>query len=189
MKMQDLLLATTLLFGAQMSFAATQVTMKTSMGDIQIELDDEKAPISTKNFVQYVKTGFYKGTIFHRVIPGFMIQGGGFTADMQQKETNAPIKNEAKNGLKNTRGTIAMARTGVVDSATSQFFINLVDNSMLDHGARDYGYAVFGKVSKGMDIVDQIAKVPTRNYGMHQNVPVNPVKITSVTIKAPVVKN
>lgn len=182
MKMQHLILATTLLLGTQMSLAATQVTMKTSMGDIQIELDDEKAPISTKNFVQYVKTGFYKGTIFHRVIPGFMIQGGGFTADMQQKETNAPIKNEAKNGLKNTRGTIAMARTGVVDSATSQFFINLVDNGMLDHGARDYGYAVFGKVTKGMDIVDKIAKQPTISKGMHANVPAQTIIIRDVKV-------
>lgn len=182
MKMQHALLATTLLLGAQMSLAATQVTMKTSMGDIQIELDDEKAPISTKNFVQYVKTGFYKGTIFHRVIPGFMIQGGGFTADMAQKETNPPIKNEAKNGLKNARGTIAMARTGVVDSATSQFFINLVDNNMLDHGARDYGYAVFGKVTKGMDIVDKIAKQPTTRKGLHANVPAQTITIRDVKV-------
>ena len=182
MKMQHALLATTLLLGAQMSLAATQVTMKTSMGDIQIELDDEKAPISTKNFVQYVKTGFYKGTIFHRVIPGFMIQGGGFTADMTQKETNPPIKNEAKNGLKNARGTIAMARTGVVDSATSQFFINLVNNNMLDHGARDYGYAVFGKVTKGMDIVDKIAKQPTTRKGMHANVPAQTITIRDVKV-------
>ncbi|MCP5774201.1 peptidylprolyl isomerase, partial [Klebsiella pneumoniae] len=129
-------------------------------------------------------------TIFHRVIPGFMVQGGGFDVNMQEKaNTQAPIKNESSNGLQNKRGTLAMARTNQPDSARAQFFVNLVDNDFLDRSARNAGYAVFGKVTKGMDIVDQIAKVPTRNYGMHQNVPVNPVKITSVTIKAPVVKN
>lgn len=182
MKIQNIALISALMFGAQLSMATTQVTMKTSMGDIQIELDDVKAPISTKNFVQYAQSGFYKGTIFHRVIPGFMVQGGGFTADLQQKPTKAPIKNEAKNGLKNTRGTIAMARTGVVDSATSQFFINLVDNPALDHGSRDYGYAVFGKVTKGMDIVDKIAKQPTTRKGVYSDVPAQSIIIRDVKV-------
>ncbi len=173
------------------SFAAnTIIEMKTSSGNIEIELFNDKAPISAKNFESYVKSNFYKDTIFHRVIPGFMVQGGGFDVNMQEKaNTQAPIKNESSNGLQNKRGTLAMARTNQPDSARAQFFVNLVDNDFLDRSARNAGYAVFGKVTKGMDIVDQIAKVPTRNYGMHQNVPVNPVKITSVTIKAPVVKN
>jgi len=137
------------------------VIIKTSKGDIKIELDKENAPISVDNFLTYVEDGFYDGTIFHRVINNFMVQGGGFTADMQQKSTNPQIKNEADNGLKNERGTIAMARTGVVDSATSQFFINHADNTFLDHGIKDYGYAVFGKVVDGMDVVDAIAVVQT----------------------------
>ena len=137
------------------------VIIKTSKGDIKIELDKENAPISVDNFTAYVEDSFYDGTIFHRVINNFMVQGGGFTADMQQKPTNAPIKNEAENGLKNERGTIAMARTGVVDSATSQFFINHVDNTFLDHSIKDFGYAVFGKVVDGMDVVDAIAVVQT----------------------------
>ena len=182
MKMQHLLLATTLLFGAQMSLAATQVTMKTSMGDIQIELDDEKAPISTKNFVQYVKTGFYKGTIFHRVIPGFMIQGGGMDANMIEKATKSPIINEANNGLKNARGTLAMARTSDPNSATSQFFINVADNSFLNRSAMDAGYAVFGKVVEGMDVVDAIKGVRTGNRGYHADVPLENVVIESAKI-------
>nr|WP_084517196.1 peptidylprolyl isomerase [Desulfatiglans anilini] len=155
------------------------VVLKTSLGDIQIELFPEQAPISVQNFLTYVKTGFYNGTIFHRVIPGFMIQGGGMTPKMQEKPARPPIKNEADNGLKNTRGTLAMARTQIKDSATAQFFINLVDNDFLDHGERDFGYAVFGKVVEGMDVVDKIAAVPTGSSGMHQDVPLKPVLIES----------
>ena len=136
-----------------------------------------------ENFLQYAADGHYDGTIFHRVIKGFMVQGGGFTADMEQKQTRAPIKNEANNGLSNERGTLAMARTMVVDSATSQFFINLKDNDFLDHGTRDFGYAVFGRVAAGMDVVDAIAAVPTGNRGGHQDVPVEAVTITGVTIE------
>lgn len=137
------------------------VIIKTSKGDIKVELDRENAPISVDNFLSYVEDGYYDGTIFHRVIDNFMVQGGGFTADMQQKPTKAPIKNEADNGLKNDRGTIAMARTGVVDSATSQFFINHVNNDFLNHGKRDFGYAVFGTVVEGIEVVDAIAEVST----------------------------
>jgi len=153
--------------------------MSTSLGDITIELDAENAPITVENFLAYVDEGFYDGTIFHRVIPGFVLQGGGFTADMQQKSTHDPIKNEADNGLKNERGTLSMARTPEVDSATSQFFVNLVDNAFLDHGTRDFGYAVFARVTEGMDVVDKIATVETGNHGMHQGVPLDPVVITS----------
>ncbi len=159
--------------------------METSKGTILLELDDEKAPETVKNFVSYITSGHYDGTIFHRVIDGFMIQGGGFTKDMNQKATQAPIRNEAANGLKNKRGTIAMARTMVVDSATSQFFINLVDNDFLDFTApttQGYGYAVFGKVVEGMDVVDAIAKVKTGYHGPHQNVPEEAVVITRVTV-------
>ena len=168
------------------------VILETTKGTIELELDAEKAPISTANFIDYVKSGQYDGTIFHRVIPDFMIQGGGFTPDMSQKSVKAAIKNEATNGLKNLRGTIAMARTGVVDSATCQFFINVKDNTFLNHtntSPQGYGYAVFGKVTKGMDVVDKITKVPTANFGMHQNVPQQAVKIVSVSIKPAVVKN
>ena len=160
-----------------------KVTIETSMGTITAELDDAKAPVTVANFVEYAKAGHYDGTIFHRVIDGFMIQGGGFTKDMNQKETRAPIKNEAANGLKNKRGTLAMARTMVVDSATSQFFINLVDNDFLDHRGPDprtFGYAVFGKVTDGMEVVDRIAKVKTGFSGPHQNVPEEPVVIRKV---------
>ncbi|MNY09933.1 Peptidyl-prolyl cis-trans isomerase A precursor [compost metagenome] len=153
--------------------------LTTSLGEVEIELNEEKAPISVKNFLSYVDSGFYNGVQFHRVIPGFMIQTGGFTADMAQKDPQAPIKNEADNGLHNVRGTLAMARTQVRDSATSQFFINHKDNAFLDHGGRDFGYAVFGKVVRGMDVVDQISGVPTGNRGMHQNVPLQPVLILS----------
>ena len=164
---------------------APTVVIKTSMGEIKVELYPDKAPITVKNFLDYVDAKFYDGTIFHRVIPGFMNQGGGFTADMQQKPTRAPIKNEAGNGLKNTVGTVAMARTGVVDSATAQFFINTADNAFLDH--RDetpagFGYAVFGKVVNGMDVVKKIAAVPTANKGGLQNVPVTAVVIESVRV-------
>ncbi|MEW6145427.1 MAG: peptidylprolyl isomerase [Thermodesulfobacteriota bacterium] len=158
------------------------VIMSTSKGDIKIELFKDKAPITVENFLSYVNDGFYNGTIFHRVIPNFMIQGGGFTPDFSQKPTKPPIKNEAKNGLKNERGTLAMARTQVIDSATSQFFINLVDNSFLDNGARDYGYAVFGKVIDGMDVVDEIAAVNTGTRGMYGDVPQEDVVITSVKV-------
>ena len=157
------------------------ITISTNHGDIVIELFEETAPVSCENFRQYVNDGFFDGTIFHRVIPNFMIQGGGFTPDMSQKETRDPIKNEADNGEKNLRGTLAMARTQVVDSATAQFFINLRDNNFLDHGGRDFGYAVFGKVTAGMDIVDAIAAVPTGNNAGHSDVPVDAVIIESAT--------
>jgi peptidyl-prolyl cis-trans isomerase A (cyclophilin A) len=160
------------------------VTLTTSLGVIEVEVDTEKAPISAKNFLQYVDDGFFDGTIFHRVIPGFMIQGGGFSEDMGQKATRAAIKNEAENGLKNARGTLAMARTNVVDSATAQFFINLSDNDFLNHaGASNFGYAVFGRVTSGMDVVDKIAGVPTGTKGPHQNVPTTPVIIESAKRK------
>lgn len=154
-----------------------KVLMTTSLGEIEIELEAQKAPVSVENFLGYVDRGYYNNTQFHRVIPNFMIQGGGFDANMQQKQTEAPIKNEADNGLRNLRGTLAMARTQVRDSATSQFFINHKDNAFLDHGARDFGYAVFGKVTRGMDVVDKIAQVPTGNRAGHQNVPQQPVLI------------
>jgi peptidyl-prolyl cis-trans isomerase A (cyclophilin A)/peptidyl-prolyl cis-trans isomerase B (cyclophilin B) len=163
-----------------------KATIETDLGAIELELDEKKAPVTVKNFVDYAKSGHYNDTIFHRVIDGFMIQGGGFTADMNQKSTKEPIRNEAMNGLKNARGTIAMARTMVVDSATSQFFINLVDNSFLDFRnptAQGFGYAVFGKVTKGMETVDKIAKVQTGSRGMHQDVPVKPVVIKKITVE------
>jgi peptidyl-prolyl cis-trans isomerase A (cyclophilin A) len=172
------LCATAMLFaGNLMAGPAPHVVLTTSFGDVEIELNQDKAPVSSQNFLKYVDNSFYNNTIFHRVIPGFMVQGGGFTAQMQQKTTNDPIKNEADNGLHNVRGTVAMARTSDVNSATSQFFINVVDNAMLDHGARDYGYAVFGKVVKGMDVVDQIVNVQTNTKGGMQNVPVDPIFI------------
>ncbi len=155
------------------------VVFSTNYGDIKLEMMPEEAPLTVENFLQYVDDGFFDGTIFHRVIPGFVIQGGGFTAEMEQKATRDPIKNEADNGVKNLRGTLSMARTQVVDSATSQFFINLVDNAFLDNGERDFGYAVFAKVVDGMDVVDKIAAVQTSDYGMHQNVPVEPVIVNS----------
>jgi len=158
------------------------ITIKTNHGDIGVELFEEKAPISCENFRQYITDGHYAGTIFHRVIANFMIQGGGMDENMSSKATREPIKNEADNGEANVRGTLAMARTNVVDSATSQFFINLGDNDFLNHGGRDFGYAVFGKVSTGMDVVDAIAGVPTGNRGGHQDVPVENVEIIEVTI-------
>ena len=157
------------------------ITISTSHGDIVVELFEESAPVSCENFRQYVTDGFFTDTIFHRVIPNFMIQGGGFTADMSQKATRDPIKNEAENGEKNLRGTLAMARTQVVDSATAQFFINLRDNAFLDHSGRDFGYAVFGKVVEGLDVIDAIAAVPTGNKAGHSDVPADPVTITSVS--------
>jgi len=158
------------------------VTFHTNHGDIVIKTFDDKAPETVKNFLDYCREGFYNNTIFHRVINGFMIQGGGFTEQMQQKKPNPPIKNEADNGLRNTRGTIAMARTADKDSATSQFFINVADNAFLDHGQRDFGYAVFGKVVKGMDVADKISQVPTHDVGPYQNVPSKPVVILSAKV-------
>ena len=159
------------------------IVMETSMGTMKIELFEDKAPITCENFLNYVRDGFYDGTIFHRVIPGFVLQGGGMTETMREKQTGEPIKNEADNGLKNLRGTLSMARTQAVDSATSQFFINLRDNAFLDHGARDFGYAVFARLTEGEDVMDAIAAVPTGNHGYHQDVPREPVIITRVTIE------
>ena len=158
----------------------SQVEIQTSKGNIVIELDREKAPVSVKNFLTYAQATLYDGTIFHRVIPVFMIQGGGFDAGMSGRTTIAPIKNEADNGLLNSRGTLSMARTQVVASATTQFFINVADNAFLDHGDRDFGYAVFAKVVEGMDVVDKIVAVQTADQGGHQNVPVEPVVVTAV---------
>jgi peptidyl-prolyl cis-trans isomerase A (cyclophilin A)/peptidyl-prolyl cis-trans isomerase B (cyclophilin B) len=152
----------------------------TSHGDIVVELFEESAPVSCANFRQYAADGFFDDTVFHRVIPNFMIQGGGMPADLSRKETRPPIRNEAKNGEKNLRGTLAMARTSEVDSATSQFFINLSDNAFLDHSSRDFGYAVFGRVAEGMDVVDAIAQVPTARKAGHGDVPVDPVTINQV---------
>jgi peptidyl-prolyl cis-trans isomerase A (cyclophilin A) len=163
------------------------VTLSTSMGSIRIELNADKAPISTQNFLDYVSDGYFDGLIFHRVIPGFMIQGGGFDVKMNQKKCKAPIKNEATNGLKNKLGSIAMARTNVVDSATAQFFINAKDNDFLDHrstSADAFGYAVFGQVIEGLEVVQKIEKVPTASRGGHQDVPVEAVVIHSVKLDA-----
>lgn len=161
------------------------IQMETTQGEIILELDRAKAPISVENFIAYAQDGHYDGTIFHRVIKGFMIQGGGLTPEMEQKPTREPIKNEAGNGLKNKTGTIAMARTAEVDSATAQFFINTEDNKSLDHGGLNpavFGYAVFGKVVDGMDIVYTIEQVPTGARAGHQDVPLEPVVITRVTV-------
>ena len=175
------LLASALIVSAAM--ATPTVEIQTTQGPIVVELNEQKAPITVKNFLQYVGDGFYNTTIFHRVIDGFMIQGGGFTKEMSEKPTGGTIANEAKNGLSNQRGTIAMARRADPDSATSQFFINHRDNSgQLDYPRNGGGYAVFGKVVAGLDVVDKIAKVPTGNRGMHQNVPTEPVVILSVKI-------
>lgn len=163
----------------------SRVLLNTSHGDITLELDEVKAPVSSENFLKYVDAGFFDGTIFHRVIPGFMIQGGGFTPEMQQKQTEQPIANEADNGLKNERGTIAMARTSDPHSASSQFFINLQDNDFLNHKAKTaqgWGYAVFGKVIAGMDVVDAIAGVATGTCGPHSDVPREPVIMERVTV-------
>ena len=160
------------------------VVIKTSKGEIEAVLYRDKAPITVDNFLKYVEDGFYSGTIFHRVIAGFMIQGGGFNRYYTQRPTRPPIKNEAANGLKNERGTLAMARTSDVDSATSQFFINVVDNVPLNHGVRDYGYAVFGRVTKGMDVVDAISNVPTGAQGpFSSDCPRSPVIIESIRLK------
>lgn len=160
-----------------------QVMMETSLGNVKLELYEKEAPISVRNFLDYAGSGFYKGTIFHRVIPGFMIQGGGFTTEFKQKPTKAPIRNEAANGLKNKRGTLAMARTGAPDSATSQFFINVADNDMLNRPNPDgYGYTVFGKVVEGLDVVDRIKAVKTGFYRGFQDVPVEQVVIKSMKV-------
>ena len=159
------------------------IVFETNLGNFEIELNKEAAPISTENFLSYVNDGFYDGLIFHRVIEGFMVQGGGFDKDMNEKDTKDPIKNEADNGLKNEKYTIAMARTNVVDSATSQFFINTAENVFLNNGARDFGYAVFGKVISGTDTIDKIEAVPTTSEDMFQDVPANPVIITKVYVK------
>ena len=184
-------LAVTLCLGAVLALAGQAqaadpdpaVKLETSMGDIIVRLDSRKAPISTANFVQYVKSGFYDGTVFHRVIKNFMIQGGGMGADMKQKPSRASIRNEADNGLKNKKYTIAMARTGNPNSATSQFFINVKDNDNLNAPQPDgHGYTVFGKVVSGTEVVDKIKAVATGNKGMHQNVPATPVTITTATL-------
>ncbi len=156
------------------------IKFQTSLGDFTVELFTDAAPVSAANFLQYVDDGHFDGTIFHRVIPGFMIQGGGFTADMKQKPTRKPIENEAANGVKNLRGSLSMARTSEVNSASSQFFVNLVDNAFLDHqGPRNYGYAVFGRVAAGLDVIDAIAAVETGRKGGHDDVPSEPVVVTS----------
>jgi cyclophilin family peptidyl-prolyl cis-trans isomerase len=163
--------------------AAPSVEMQTSLGRMVVELDAEKAPVTVDNFLKYVKDGYYDGTIFHRVIDGFMIQGGGFTASMAEKRAGQPIRNEAKNGLKNRRGTIAMARRAEPHSAAAQFFINQQDNAALDFPGHDgWGYAVFGRLTEGIEVLDKIAKAPTGSRGMHQNVPVEPVVIESIRI-------
>lgn len=162
------------------------VVIETNLGSMTAELDQANAPLSVANFLAYVESGHYSGTVFHRVIQTFMIQGGGFTADMTQKPVNPPVKNEARNGLSNDKYTIAMARTNVVDSGTSQFFINTADNAALNNKGitpADYGYAVFGRVTQGMDVVDKIAAVAVGNRGPFQNVPNTPVEILSITVK------
>jgi cyclophilin family peptidyl-prolyl cis-trans isomerase len=167
----------------QMQTSSKIVKLETSMGDIFIELNEETAPVTVKNSLKYAEEGFYDGTIFHRVIPNFMIQAGGFTADMQEKKTYEPIINEANNGLKNNRGTVAMARTSEPNSATSQFFINHKDNDFLNYAGRDKpGYAVFGRTIEGMDVVDAIAAVKTTRKGQHSDVPVEPVVIKSARV-------
>ena len=162
------------------------VTVKTSLGDFKVELFEKEAPATVRNFLDYVKSGFYRGTIFHRVIPGFMIQGGGLDKNLNQKAGNPPVRNEAANGLSNRRGTLAMARTNVVDSATSQFFVNLVDNGFLDFKAptpQHYGYCVFGRVTEGMEVVDKIAAVPTATRYPHRDVPTETVEILDVVVE------
>ncbi|MES2717264.1 MAG: peptidylprolyl isomerase [Pseudomonadota bacterium] len=181
--MQHLVLAVLLAgtLATPLAANAQKVKLSTSMGDIVVELDAQKAPKSVANFVQYVKAGHYNSTVFHRVIESFMVQGGGMTADLSEKPTRAPIPLEAGNGLSNLRGTLAMARTNVPDSATAQFFINVVDNPRLDSAGG--GYAVFGKVVDGMDVVDKIRAVPTGNKGQYQNVPTTPVVIKQATLQ------
>lgn len=183
--MRTAALSLALLLGAiaaQSQAETHRVSMQTSQGEIRLELDAAKAPLTVANFLAYVDAGFYDGTVFHRVIPDFMIQGGGFTADMTQKPTEEPVQNEARNGLQNLRGSIAMARTPNPHSATAQFFINLKHNDFLDAPGQDgWGYAVFGRVTEGMDVVDAIAGVETGRRGGHRDVPLQPVVIESVT--------
>jgi peptidyl-prolyl cis-trans isomerase A (cyclophilin A) len=155
------------------------VTFETSHGAFTVELFPKEAPITVENFLRYVDDGHFDGTIFHRIVPGFVIQGGGLTVDFDNKRTRAPISNEASNGLKNTRGSLSMARTSDINSATSQFFVNLSDNAFLDHGPRDYGYAVFGRVSSGMDVIDRIAQVSTGRRKGHQDAPLEDVVIVA----------
>ena len=181
-----LILIATLVDGTGATSQRPQVTMETSVGKIVLELYPDKAPKTVDNFLGYVKSGHYNGTIFHRVIPNFMIQGGGFTTDMRQKPSGQPIDNEADNGLKNTRGSIAMARTQEPHSATSQFFINTVDNDYLNYKSKDvsgWGYAVFGRVIEGMVVVDSISEVKTGTKGMFRNVPVEPIVIDKMTVR------
>jgi peptidyl-prolyl cis-trans isomerase A (cyclophilin A)/peptidyl-prolyl cis-trans isomerase B (cyclophilin B) len=156
------------------------IKFETSHGTFTVEVDERSAPISAKNSLRYVDEGFYDGTIFHRVIPGFMIQGGGFTAEMEHKQGHAPIRNEAANGLRNQRGTLAMARTNDLHSATSQFFVNVVDNAFLDHRPGNFGYAVFGRIAGGIDVIDKIAATKTGRVGGHGDVPLEPVVVTLV---------
>ncbi len=185
------LAAAVLLAGAAHGADAPRVKLVTSMGEVVIELAPDKAPATVENFLAYVKDGFYDGTVFHRVIDGFMIQGGGFGPDFERKTTRAPIRNEADNGLKNDNGTVAMARTSDPHSATAQFFINVKDNDFLNHTApnpRGWGYAVFGRVVKGMDVVERIKKVPTGNRGAYRDVPRQPVVIESATVVATTAK-
>jgi peptidyl-prolyl cis-trans isomerase A (cyclophilin A) len=184
-KIVGLLFVLVLCFTANTVWAKnTVVVLETNMGNIEIELFDTHAPLGTVNFLNYVDSGFYKGAIFHRVIPGFMLQGGGFDKNMNKKKTKQPIKNEAKNGKKNLRGTLSYARTQDKNSATSQFFVNLVDNAFLDYkNDRKYGYAVFGKVIKGMKVVDSIAKVKTGRVKMYNDVPQKPVIIIKAVRK------
>jgi cyclophilin family peptidyl-prolyl cis-trans isomerase len=190
--MRTLVAAFALLASFAAAAADPQVEIKTSLGDIVVELDPARAPLTVENFLQYVKARHYDGTLFHRVMPGFMIQGGGFTPDFNEKPTGKPVRNEASNGVPNTVGTIAMARTGEPHSATAQFFINVADNRMLNFRFptfEGYGYAVFGKVVKGMDVVDRIVKVPTGpGPAPHQNVPVKPVIIKSIRVVESAVK-
>lgn len=162
--------------------AEVKILLSTSEGDIYLSLDDQRAPVTVKNFVRYAQEGFYHDTVFHRVIDGFMIQGGGMDASLKKKDTHENIINEGNNGLKNERGTVAMARMMEPDTANAQFFINLVDNSFLNPHARSAGYAVFGKVSRGMDVVDKIAKANTRALNGHENVPIKPVVIKAVSV-------
>ncbi|MHC4267161.1 MAG: peptidylprolyl isomerase [Planctomycetota bacterium] len=167
------------------AYANPKVLMETSEGNITIELYEKEAPVTVKNFLSYVSEGFYNNLIFHRVIPNFMIQGGGFDSKMNQKPVKDPIKNEARRGLNNKRGTLAMARTNVINSATAQFFINLINNDFLDHkdnSASGFGYAVFGEVTEGMDVVDKIGKTRTHAFGMFRDVPINHITIKNVSV-------
>ena len=171
-----------LLLLSQGALAATQVILETNLGNITVELYEKEAPISTKNFLTYVNEGFYNGTIFHRVIPDFIVQAGGFTKELAEKPTKSPIKNEAKDSLKNVRGTLSMARLSAPDTATSQFFINIEDNKNLDYQEYNIGYAVFAKVIDGMQVVNQIANSPTGSLGMHRDVPTEAIEIIKTTV-------